>query len=321
MYKRDTEGHKSVCKNVCSGVCRSICRSIYRSVWAFALVTFVCLAVTGCSEKAGKSGLAGHLPDPDAVPGVVGMGEVSKYEGETLYDFLNGGAEIYFEYGISSIASAEYRTASDRGIEVSIYDMGSDAAAFGIYSNVRYAGADFVDVGNEGMLTLSSLDFYKGRYYCRLITFDTETETQAAMIDLGKALAANIIDAGSVPAIVGLLPEEGLVARSEKLFRGPIGLNNIRYISSENVFNLGEGTQGVAAGYEIDGTAYTVFVIEYVSEEEASAACESYEMHLADEAAIAAGTSGPYIVGVWDLAGEAAEGALKQLKVGLAEQP
>ncbi|MGD9140042.1 MAG: hypothetical protein PVJ42_00740, partial [bacterium] len=274
MFRRETESGKSVCRSACKSVCTSVCKSVCSSVSVFASVALVCLAVMGCSEKADRSGLAAHLPDPDAVPGVAGMGEIAEYEGETLYDFLNGGAEIYFEYGISSIASAEYRTASDRGIEVSIYDMGSDAAAFGIYSNVRYAGADFVDVGNEGMLTMSSLDFWKGRYYCRLLTFDMEAETQAVMIDLGNALAANIKEAGSVPAIVGLLPEEGLVARSEKVFRGPIGLNNIRYMSSENVFNLSGNTQGVAAGYEIDEMAYAVFVIEYVTEEEASAAYE-----------------------------------------------
>jgi hypothetical protein len=292
--------------------------------WAACVLTItglVYLLTAGCGEKAEMSELARHLPDPDAVSGVSGMGEIAEYAGETLYDFLNGGAEIYFDYGIVSIASSEYRGAADRGIEVSIYDMGSAAGAFGIYSNIRYAGADFVDVGNEGMLTMSSLDFYKGRYYCRLLTFDMTPETQAVMLELGRALAGNIAGGGSVPAIVDLLPEDGRVARSEKVFRGLIGLNNIRYISSENVLNLGPGTQGAAASYRMNGTAYAVFVIEYGSEDEAGAALESYRSHVGDEAGTTAERTGRYLAGVWDLDGRRASDVLDSVRAVLKERP
>jgi hypothetical protein len=245
------------------------------------------------------------------------MGEIAEYEGETLYDFLNGGAEIYFDYGILSIASAEYRTADDKGIEVSVYDMGSAAGAFGIYSNVRYAGADFVTIGNEGMLTVSSLDFWKGRFYCRLLTFDMEPGTQAVMLELGRALAGNIAQPGSVPGIVDLLPKEGRVPRSEKLFRGQIGLNNIRYVSSDNVFNLGGDTQGIAASYEVDGTQYALFVIEYRSEDEAAAAFESGMSQIADDAGVALELAGRYLIAVWDLEEDRAREVSDRVRAGL----
>jgi hypothetical protein len=275
----------------------------------------------GCGEKGGARGPAGLLPDPDAVEGVADMGEVAEYGGGSLYDFLNGGAELYFDYGIVSIISSEYMTDGGNEIEVSAYDMGSPAGAFGIYSNIRYAGADFVPVGNEGMLSASSLDFYKGRYYCRLLAFDNQAETQAVMLCLGKALAANIKAAASAPHIVDLLPRDGRVARSEKYFTGQVALNNIRYMSSENVFNLGEGTEGVAARYEMDGAPFTVIVIQYGTEEEARGGLDSFRALLGDEPGALVDRSGRFVAGVWDLEGAAAVEVLEGVTAALAQRP
>ena len=271
----------------------------------------------GCGERAGMSEVARLLPEPDSVAGVTAIGEISEYEDSALYDFLNGGAELYFDYGVVSVTSAEYATVGDRAIEVSIHDMGGPAGAFGIYSNIRYAGGAFVAVGNEGMLTPSSLDFWKGRYYCRLLAFDTDAETQTAILDLGRALAGNISVAGSLPEIIRLLPEEHRVARSEKYFTKPLALNNIRYISSENVLILGDGTEGIAAAYEMDGMAFTVFVIEYPSEDHAIRALDSYRVHIGEEPDAVAGRRGRYIAGVWDLGGRPAQEVLERVLAGL----
>ncbi len=291
-----------------------------REAHALMLFAALCPALAGCGDGGGGSGPAGLLPDPAAVAGAGAMGDIAEYEDETLYDFLDGGAELYFDYGIVSIASAEYTTAAGRTMEVSVYDMQSPAGAFGIYSNMRYAGADFVPVGNEGMLSASSLDFWKGRYYCRLVTFDAAPETQAVMLELGRALAGNITGAGSPPAVLGLLPREGMVPRSEKYFPRPIALNNIRYISAENVFRLGEGAQGAAAQYERDGAVFTLILIEYGTEEEARAGLGSFRAHAGDESGGLVAQSGRFIAGVWDLESEAAGEVLRDVSAALGEK-
>jgi len=290
---------------------------VLKRAYGIAIIPALCVSLAGCGDRGGGSELADLLPEPGSVAGVGDMGEIAEYEEETLYDFLNGGAELYFDYGIVSIASAEYSTAAGTGIEVSIYDMQSPSGAFGIYSNIRYAGAEFVSVGNEGMLSASSLDFWKGKYYCRLVTFDMEPETQAVMLELGKALAANITGAGSPPAVVGLLPEANRVARSEKFFTRAIALNNIRYISGENVFNLGEGTRGAAAQYVSEGTIFTLIVIEYSTEGEARVGIDSFREHVGDESGALVAQSGRFIAGVWDLEGDAAMEVLGDVTAAL----
>jgi hypothetical protein len=222
-----------------------------------SVIVLVLLAIiVGCGAEKGAYT---HLfPVPGDIDGVSALGATAEYRDSTLYDFLNGGAELYFDYDIVAVAGGEYETEAGSEIEVSVYDMGTAAGAFGIYSTVRYGGADFVDIGNEGMKTSSSLDFWKGQYYCRLLAFDEMPGSEEAMTALGEALAANITEAGALPGIIDLLPPQSRIARSEKYFVKPLALNNIRYIDSENVLHLGDDTEGVAATYKAGGIGHEV---------------------------------------------------------------
>jgi hypothetical protein len=248
------------------------CMCIIGGVMTVALAC--CLS--GCGRKEAVSKYERLFPDPDSVRGVQAFSGITEYTDSTLYDFLDGGAELYFDYGIEAVASAEYGAGQDLSIELSVYDMGSPENAFGIYSNFRYPGADFVDVGAEGMRTAGSLGFWKGRYYCRLIAFDTASEVQAAMVALAGSTAANITGVSDLPMIVRLLPAGGTVKGSEKFFRGQLGLNNIRYVAAENVFMLSRETEGAVAEYHVGEDAMTGFVIAYPDSEASGAARRSY---------------------------------------------
>jgi hypothetical protein len=248
--------------------------------------------------------------------------EVTEYQGDGLYEFLNGGAELYFAYDIVSAASAEYKVGQDAIIEVAIYDMGTSANAFGIYSIGRYTSAEYVDIGSEGIKTSSTLDFWKGRYYCKLVSFDDTMESQTAMVALGTTLANNIA-AGTSPELLALLPEAAKMPKSEKYFRRQLALNNIHYVDNDNILQLGEQTEGVVAKYQFGEIKVDGFVIKYPSSESADAAYESYLTYLnqkgksekmaqenAAKVVLQNGKvtfithRGNYLIGVWNAQGE-----------------
>jgi hypothetical protein len=273
--------------------------------------------LTGCGEKPSTGPYAGLFPAPGEVEHVTGAGEVTEYRDETLYDFLNGGAELYFDYDIVAVASLEYRLPEDSGIEISVYDMGEPRNAFGIFSIFRYAGADRADIGSEAIKTPATLDFWKGRYYCKLFAFGSSDVAEGVMTALGRSVADRISEAGSEPEILGLLPGEARISGSEKYFRRHLALNNIRYVDSENVLGLGDRTEGATAGYRAGEHEYTGYIIGYPTSAEAGAAFENYSSFLGAKAeersqngikmfildsgtTEAAALAGGHIVGIWD---------------------
>ena len=62
--------------------------------------------------------------------------ELMRYGADNLYDFINGGAEVYVEYGFAQVITQEY-VKGDDSIIFTIYEMGSPEAAFGIFSYNR----------------------------------------------------------------------------------------------------------------------------------------------------------------------------------------
>jgi hypothetical protein len=287
--------------------------------FGFTIVLAVSLAGCGSTERAG--GYAALFPKPEDVGAVNGLADITEHREEGLYDFLDGGAELYFDYDIAAAASGQYTTTSGSEIEVSIYDMESPAGAFGIYSSFRYTGADIVEVGNQGFVTTSTLDFWKGPYYCRLVSFDVSEDAHAILLELGRALAAKIAAEAEAPdgtsPLLRLLPEPGRVPDSEKYFRRQLGLNNIRFLSPGNVLHLGDDTEGVVARYGSDQTGFSGFIVMYGGVNAAAAAFASYLEHLSQQAELISadglteaieddGTitfvalEADYLIGVWD---------------------
>ena len=254
---------------------------MYRLLLAAGVIVALLM---GCSDEVGQRPYEGLFPDPDEVELVTGAGEVTEYREDTLYDFLNGGAELYFDFDIVAVASREYRLPQDSGIEVSLYDMGESRNAFGIYSIFRYAGADYAKIGNEAIVTPATLDFWKDRYYCKLFAFGPSEETAQVMRTLGREVANRISEAGSTPELLSLLPREAIKEGSEKYFRRHLALNNIRYVDSENVLGLSDLTEGVTAEYRTGKGEYAGYIIRYPGPAEAGEAFGNYSDFLGTKA-------------------------------------
>jgi hypothetical protein len=296
----------------------------WRQRFAIVALVSVIAILAGCAGREPVSEYTKLFPDPEEIADVEARSAITEYKDAGLYEFLDGGAEIYFDYGIVAAASAEYRTGPELGIEVTLYDMGGAEGAYGIYSTFRYEGADFVTVGTEGIKTEASLDFWKGRFYCRVLSFDTAPEARTVLLELAEAVAAAIPDGTGPPALVELLPEAGKIAGTEKYFRQHLGLNNIQYVASENVLNLSETTEGTVAEYLFGDQRVRGFIIRYVSDDEAGGALDSYREFLSGKAAVEPGKGSfkavlengnmvfvvherMYIIGIWDAMDEATD--------------
>lgn len=206
----------------------------------------------------------------------------TSYNKKTIFDYINGAAELYFAYDFRAVAAAEYQD-GETSVIIDVYDMTTPEGAFGIYSLNRYPEASYVDIGNEGILTGTELNFWKGQYFCKIYSFDMDEKYQKAVVNFGNKLALNIKEAGTSPAIIERLPQNGMVPKTARFFSRKLGLDNIHYVSKENILSLNSDTKGAVAEYEIGENTFQLFVIEYPSLDTAFSAFEAYGNHLGQE--------------------------------------
>lgn len=237
-------------------------RASMRDGRAFAPAAFLALvlacggaAAAACQERP----LRAYLPGGTAASGWAKDGEPQEYEGEDLYTYIDGGAEIYQEYGFARVVIQDYKSAAGKSASLEIFEMSTPAAAFGMFSFKRSGGGKAVQLGSGAELESYYLNFWKGRFLVTLTGFDDAQETVSGLLAIGAAVAAKLPGDGPEPALVGALPAEGLKPGSVKYIRGLLGLNNIYPFSTARGLGFAEGVRGL---YE-DGT--TLLLLDYGS--------------------------------------------------------
>ena len=174
-------------------------------------------------------------------------GEDAVYDRKTLYDYMDGGAEVYLAFDFRQVFVRKYADAEENEIVLDIYDMGSPAEAFGMFSCDRQDPEAGIGQGSEYGPGL--LRFWRGRYFVSIMVSGNEDKAEKAVLDLGKAVAPLLGPDGAPPDMIKLLPAAGLIAEKTAYFHNNVHLSNRYFISSENVLNLDEKTECVFAEY------------------------------------------------------------------------
>ncbi|MFQ6091298.1 MAG: DUF6599 family protein [bacterium] len=177
--------------------------------------------------------------------------ETKIYPGQSLYDYIDGGAEVYFEYGFSTVELGYYRK-GEREILVEVYRMSSPQAAAGVYSFFRNYAASSLPKPYTGKLYEFYLECLNGSEYIKLVNYDSLSAGEQF------ALLRNLVPKPA-PApkldLFDLLPEERL-PDSEVHFNGPIALKNFCPLGRQNHFGVGERARASGCLIEIDGEQY-----------------------------------------------------------------
>jgi len=195
------------------------------------------------------------LPDSTEINDWIAQGESENAVGQDLYLVINGGAEIYHEYGFKN---AIYQTYVNNGnsINLEIYEMQSNTAAFGMYSFKTGKEGLSLNLGYEGWLESYYLNFWKGNYLVTLTSMKTDSSCIEDLINFANAVDKRIICTSVLPPLVSYLPEEHLQKISIKYLKGNLGLFNQDIFGPKNIFGLRKGVIG-------EYPAYLILIIKY----------------------------------------------------------
>jgi len=190
--------------------------------------------------------------------------EILRYMGDELFSYINGGAEIYHEFGFTEVVVQDYRSPKGGTISVEVYRMLDAEGAYGIYTFKRSTGGRVFPVeGGEGRLEDYYLNLWKGPFLATLTGFDQSAPTLEGLELLAREVEGRISAVAEVPMLVRRLPQADLIPGSVKYFRGPLALFNSHRFAAEDVFSPRSGVRGDYRNGD------SLFIFEYSSDHEA----------------------------------------------------
>ena len=212
---------------------------------------------------------------PKSIQGWEAVQKDAVYDRQTLYDYLDGGAEVYLAFDFKNVFVRKYSGPGQNEIALDIYDMGSAADAFGVFSCDRQD--EEAGVGQESEYGPGLLRFWQGPYFVSITVAGDEKEAEKAVLALGRAAVPCLGSPGAKPGLLQSLPQAGLRPNRTCYFHGVINLNNRFFLASENILNLGRETNCVLAEYG-PGEAEPVrlLLVQYPGEAQARAGLESF---------------------------------------------
>lgn len=219
------------------------------------VLTQVTMASQGTRTKA--------LPKDGDIEGWTKYRTLQHYAGEDLYEYINGGAEIYHEYGFVQVVIQDYINDMGKSVSVEIFEMVSPASAYGMYTFKTDSKGKRIFVGREAQLADYYMNFWKGPFLVTLTGFDETEETRQGLLNIAEYISSKMPVGGDKPRIVSFLPEEDLVAQSLKYFTGFLGLRNSHPFFLWNITGFEHGIKGDYFG------GFSFFLFRFEEEEEA----------------------------------------------------
>lgn len=240
-------------------------------------VLWLLLALPLAASALGCVGRADSGPPslPDAVGAWRAVGEPEQFDTETIFNYIDGHAEVYLAYGMQSCVARRYEGPEGQpAIVIDVFVMATPEDAFGVFT-VDLDGEDAA-VGHDGRYRYGWLSFWKGPYFVSITAEDETEAARDAVFDLGHSIAAMIDVDSPRPAIVVGLPTDGLERASVRFLRSEIILRTHLYLGEDDVAGLGPDTEAALAKYIRDGLSAHLLIVRYRDERRAMAAEEVF---------------------------------------------
>ena len=214
-------------------------------------------AKQNAEPKKAPTDIKTFFPTPTAIDPKMQADPYTEYTRETLFDYINGGAEVYLDLDFVKVGARDYMVELDEEtyITLDVYDMREPVNAFGIYSAERYRDIPPVKVGVEGYLGGGALNFWSAGYYVKIRADSEGPAVNALLKKMALHVTNKIGDPGLPPPELMLFPEKNRVRASEKY-------------AARNL--LGHSfLKGFHCKYKQKGGELTLYLCHYADQEEA----------------------------------------------------
>jgi hypothetical protein len=189
-------------------------------------------------------------------------GTLRTFTGQDLFNQIDGGAELFLEFGFASLRLQAY-TRDKAELTLDAYEMENGAAALGVYLMKMGRETPFPEIAARNSGEEAQITIVKGRYFVQVDNLGDVPASKAEAAALANAFLSGVA-AESAPTPLDALPAEGRVPGSERLIRGPYGLQPYFTFGEGDILSLGGKVFGALANYRTpDGAACDRLIVPY----------------------------------------------------------
>lgn len=223
---------------------------------------------------------------PERKDGWVTSGKPEIYDRKNLFDYMDGGAELYLAYDFQRLVVQRYLpdfadSVRKNPLTVEIYQMNSSPDAYGLFSFDQEG--EMVQLGQKGVYGYGLLRFWKGRFLVRIL--GSQNNLKETILKFGLEIDQKIKTEGKLPELLSKIPKDNQIPNSDHFFNKQILLNNLYFLSDKNILNLSDETDCLLADFKLDEQILKLLLIEYPDSKKANNAYENFnKFYLKNEA-------------------------------------
>jgi len=211
---------------------------------------------------------------PQEVRGWKADGQDKVFTRQNIFDYMDGGGEIYLAYDFQRLLAREYARPGAPRIVAEVYQMASSMDAYGVFTHDT--DGQPVSVGQAAVYSAGLLRFWKNRFFVRLQAEDETPEVKTALMALGNQLSSGIPQDGRKPSLLAALPPQGLIESSVHYFHTSVSLNIHYFLADSNLLNLNSRTEAILARYQQGSEKPYLLLVRYPNPGDAKAAFEQF---------------------------------------------
>jgi hypothetical protein len=202
------------------------------------------------------------FPENNNVNGWVKNEAPRVFKKTALFNHINGGAELFHEFGFDELVVQYYKKESDE-IAIEIYKMESPTSALGIYlmkcgKETPINGIVARNSGNRFQSTI-----FSGVYFIQINNFSGNEKNIPVVVQCAQFLLSQVKTNNQIK-VFSYLPPKNLIPGSERIIRGKYGLESIYTFGQGDMLKLNRKIFAIVGDYNIGGDrAYTQLIVLY----------------------------------------------------------
>jgi hypothetical protein len=238
----------------------------------------VLLALTSWALPAGAQDDTRIMPADNAVAGWKKVDTPKRFTQADLYGYIDGGAELFLEFGFEQLTVQRYRNGSD-DYTVEAYRMSDPAAAMGVYLMKTGKETSAPAFKERHTANRNQLFFVRHRYFVIINNISGKQDLAPLEPKFGAAVASKLPPAVPIAELKALRPA-GLVPNSLRLSRGAYALQSVYTLGDGDILQLDRKLTAVSGDYKTPQAAYTLILANYNDPAQARRAFDYLQQHL-----------------------------------------